>query len=198
MGLTKSFDPFAHSLPDLTSESHPLVAIPMYLSCGILYATIAPGYRRTFVFRRKGMLEVSRDLSSDLARVDGYGIQRLVTTMSSEEILEDGLAGLLTDLEGLGIDWSHLPFPKSRQEDEGFQDYLECEVAVIRADMLAGRKVAVHAEGWGGGLVHRLATIISMLDPDMPQGEARALSTYAAQTGNSLIPFSPEAVWLGG
>ncbi|WP_162782001.1 hypothetical protein [Arenimonas caeni] len=186
---SSSFNPFEVQLPDHTSESHPLVVVPVFLRVGLIYATVAPGYRATVLHQNRGVLEIRRDLAADVARLYELGVHRLVTTMSAVDILEDGLAGLLTDLEGYGIDWSHIPFPSPRQKDVGFQDYLRGEVEVIRRDVLSGRRVAVHLKAWGAELERRMAILATMLDPELSLVEARSMTTAAVRTGQCMLPF---------
>lgn len=184
-----SFDPVSIQLPDHTSQTHPLAVVPVYLRVGTVYATIAPGFRATMFHRGRGVLEVKRDLATDVARLDGFGIKRLVTTMSAEDILEDGLGGLLVELEGYGIAWTHIPFPKPGREDGYFQRYLEKEMEAVRADVLAGRAVAFHGKGWGRELERRMAIIATMLDPGLPLVEARSMTTAAVRFGHCILPF---------
>ena len=176
-------------LPDHTSETHPLVLVPVYLRVGVLYATIAPGYRSTLLHSGKGVLEVRRDLAADVARLDGFGVKRLVTTMSADDILEDGLGGLLVELEGYGIAWSHIPFPRPGKERLWFQRCLEQEMGHVRSDVLAGRPVAVHLKAWGRELERRMAIMASLLDRSLSQDEARSLATAAVRLGQCMLPF---------
>lgn len=189
MSSSPSFNPFEVQLPDHTSETHPLVVVPVCLRVGTLYATIAPGFRSTMFRRGRGVLEVRRDLPSDVARLDAFGIKRLVSTMTGEDILEYGLGGLLVELEGYGIAWSHIPFPRRGEEDEYFQRYLEQEMEPVRADVLAGRPVAVSLKGWGKELERRLAIMATMLDPNLSVEEARSMTTAAVRTGHCILPF---------
>ncbi len=189
MSASRSFNPFEVQLPDHTSQSHPLVVVPVCLRVGNLYATIAPGFRSTMFHRGRGVLEVRRDLASDVARLDSFGIKRLVSTMTADDILEYGLGGLLTELDGYGIAWSHIPFPKPGEEDAYFQRYLEQEMGAVRADVLAGRLVAVHGLGWGKELERRMAIMATMLDPELSPEEARSATTAAVRVGHCLLPF---------
>lgn len=143
LSSSPSFNPYEVQLPDHTSQTHPLVAVPVYLRVGTVYATIAPGFRSIMFHRGRRVLEVKRDLGADVARLDELGIKRLVSTMAADDILEDGLGGLLVELEGYGIAWTHIPFPNQGGGDAYFQAYLEQEMEAVRADVLAGRPVAV-------------------------------------------------------
>lgn len=189
MSSSPSFNPFEIQLPDHTSESHPLVVVPVCLRTGVLYVTIAPGYRTTVLHQDKGVLEIRRDLAADVARLDELGINRLVTTMSAVDILDGGLGGLLTDLDGYGIDWSHIPFPSVREQDIGFQDYLKGEMDVIRRDVDAGRRVAVHLKAWSAELERRMAIMATMLEPDLSPVEARSMAMAAVRLGQCILPF---------
>ena len=189
LSSSPSFNPFEIQLPDHTSQTHPLVVVPVYLRVGTVYATIAPGFRSTMFRRGKGVLEVRRDLATDVARLDGYGIKRLVSTMTAEDILEDGLGGLLVELEGYGIAWTHIPFPKPGSEDAYFQRYLEQEMEAVRADVLAERPVAIHGKGWGRELGRRMAIMANMLDPELSLEEANSMATVAVRLGHCMVPF---------
>lgn len=189
LSSSPSFNPFEVQLPDHTSKTHPLVVVPVYLRVGTVYATIAPGFRSTMFHKGKGVLEVRRDLATDVARLDAFGIKRLVSTMTAEDILEYGLGGLLVELEGYGIAWSHIPFPKRGEEDAYFQRYLEQEMEAVRADVLAGRPVAVSLKGWGKELERRMAIMATMLDPKLSMEEARSATTAAVRVGHCLLPF---------
>lgn len=184
-----SFDPLSIQLPDHTSQTHPLVVVPVYLRVGTVYATIAPGFRATMFHHGRGVLEVKRDLGTDVARLDGFGIKRLITTMTAEDILEDGLGGLLVELDGYGIAWTHIPFPKPGRNDEYFRRYLEEEMESVRADVLAGRPVAIHGKGWGRELERRMAIIATMLDPGLSSDEARSMTTAAVRLGHCILRF---------
>lgn len=186
---SSSFNSFSFQFPEQTSETNPLVVVPVCLRVGTIYATIAPGYRGTHFPRDSGAFEVRRNLADDVARLDGFGIKRLVTTMAAEDILEVGLDGLLVELEGYGILWSHIPFPKRGNEDEYFQRYLESEMEAVRTDVLAGRAVAVHLVGWGRELERRMAIIATLLDPDLSLDEARSMATAAVRLGHCMLPF---------
>lgn len=187
--MTASSDSQFTYLSEHTSQTHPLVVVPVYMRVGALYATIAPGFCSTMLHRGHGVLEIRRDLASDVARLDGFGIKRLVSTMSAEDILEDGLGGLLVNLEGYGIAWTHIPFPKPEGEDEYFHRYLEQEMEAVRADVRAGRAVAVHGKGWGVELERRMAIMVAMLDPELSPEEARSMTTAAVRLGHCIMPF---------
>ena len=189
LSSSPSFNPFEVQLPDHTSKTHPLVVVPVYLRVGTVYATIAPGFRSTMFHRGRGVLEVKRDLATDVARLDELGIKRLVSTMTAEDILEDGLGGLLVELEGYGIAWTHIPFPKPGREDAYFQRYLEQEMEAVRSDVLAGRRVAAHGLGWGRELERRMAIMATMLDPELSLEEANSMATAAVRLGHCMVPF---------
>lgn len=189
LSSSPSFNPFETQLPDHTSQTHPLVVVPVYLRVGTVYATIAPGFRSTMFHRGRGVLEVKRDLATDVARLDAFGIKRLVSTMTAEDILEYGSGGLLVELEGYGIAWSHIPFPKRGEEDKYFQRYLEQEMEAVRADVLAGRPVAASLKGWGKELERRMAIMATMLDPELSPEEARSMTTAAVRLGHCMVPF---------
>lgn len=189
MSSSPSFNPFEIQLPDHTSQTHPMVVVPVYLRVGTVYATIAPGFRSTMFHRGRGVLEVKRDLATDVARLDALGIKRLVSTMAAEDILEHGSGGLLVELEGYGIAWSHIPFPKRGEEDKYFQRYLEKEMEAVRADVLAGRPVAASLKGWGKELERRMAIMATMLDPELSLEEARSMTTAAVRVGHCILPF---------
>lgn len=165
------------------------MAIPITLRTGTLFATIAPGYQGAFLTKGKGVAAVRRDLATDIERLATYGICRLVTTMSAEDIIEDGLGGLLTELEGHGIDWSHLPFPGPDLRDESFHDHLRREVSIIRGELLENQKIALHAKGWGRLLERRIATVITMADDSISEEKALSMATAAVRTGHAILPF---------
>jgi hypothetical protein len=187
--MSSSFDPQQHTRPDITSETHPLPVFPVHLAVGTVYLTLPPGFRGTLYRKAEGVAEIRRDLSADVARLDGFGIKRLVTVMSAEGILQHGLGGLLTDLDGFGIAWTHLPFPPYGVEDVGFPRYLAQEIEVIRLDMSQGRKVAIHGSGWGPLFEGRLRKILCLLDPELSPPQVRALTTATLRSANAMSPM---------
>lgn len=175
--------------PDITSQTHPIIFLPIYLSVGTVYVTMPPGFRGMLYRKARGMAEIRRDLSADVTRLSDLGIHRLLTVMSVDGILQHGLGGLLTDLEGAGIDWTHIPFPYPGQDDETFPRYLGEEMVVIRSDVANGRKVAIHDAGWRRMFEPRLAKILSMLDPELSSEGARAIATATIKLGNAMSPM---------
>lgn len=175
--------------PDITSQTHPILVLPIYLSVGTVYVTMPPGFQGMLYRKARGVAAVRRDLSADVARLSDLKVDRLVTLMCADGILQHGLGGLLTDLDGAGIAWSHIPFPYRWQGDETFPRYLEQEMEVIRRDVAKGCKVAFHDAGWRWVFECRVKSILTMLDPELPLAEARALATAAIRLGNSISPM---------
>ena len=163
--------------------------IPVEIGVWTLYATIPPGCKGVVSHQDYGLIDIERDMAVDVEALIAHGVGRLVSMMSADDVLASGMGGLLTDLEGAGIEWTHLPFPSRRIPDEGFPRYLAEQAEVIRMGLTAGVKIAVHGSGWGPSLLRTLPRLVMSVDSDIHHSEAAARAYAAAITGRAIIPM---------
>ena len=161
----------------------------MPLGGNAILITPAPGYNGNRYKAGAGRQSIERNLVADVASLKRLGIGRLVTTLAGDEILDAEMGGLLAELEAIGIEWSHLPFPLERKHEADFATYLHQEMQVIRKDFESGQKIAVHGIGYGRFMERRLAIIATMLDSSLTYAQARALSTATVGLGRSMIGY---------
>lgn len=60
--------------PDITSQTHPILVLPIYLSVGTVYVTMPPGFQGMLYRKARGVAAVRRDLSADVARLALAGL----------------------------------------------------------------------------------------------------------------------------
>lgn len=173
----------------ITSETHPLLVLPMPLGTKAIFVTPAPGYNGSRYKSGVGHESIERNLVADVASLKRFGINRLVTTLAGDVILDAEMGGLLTELEANGIEWSHLPFPLERKHEANFASYLHQEMQVIRKNFEGGQKIAVHGIGYGRFMERRLAIIATMLDSNLAYAEARALSVATLGLGRAMMGY---------
>lgn len=154
-----------------------------------LYATIPPGCKGMVSHPAYGLIDVERDMSVDVEALAAHGVGRLVSMMSADDILSSGMGGLLTDLEGAGIEWTHLPFPSRHLPDDGFPRYMAEQVAVIEKDMRRGRRVALHGAGWGLRFARDLEKLVTAFDEALSPRVAKVVVTATLRSGRSIVPM---------
>lgn len=184
-----SSDPLGLRSVTHTSQSHPLVVVPMNAGGWTLYATIPPGCKGIVSHEDYGLIDIERDMSADVEALASYGIGRLVSMMAAEDILSSGMGGLIVDLEGYGIDWTHIPFPSRRLPDRGFPQYLDQQVKVIRRDLEAGVKVAIHGAGWNLAFTRSATTLRAAIEGKKLECPLHHCAITATVVGRILVPM---------
>jgi hypothetical protein len=154
-----------------------------------LYATIPPGCKGIVSHPAYGLIDIERDMSVDVEALAAHRVGRLVSMMSADDILSSGMGGLLTDLEGAGIEWTHLPFPSRRLPDEGFPRYLTEQAALLRSNLLMGMKIAVHGRGWSPRLVGDMTRLIVAMDGSVCMERTSVSVDVAVRLMRALVPM---------
>ena len=135
-----------------TSLTHPLqidtVATP---GGGQLGLTFCPGKRQPTALTGPW----DRDLDLDLAAIQAWGADALVTLMEAHELTAVQVADLAERAEALGIDWHFLPIRDVDIPNKDFERLWTYHGAVLRQCLARGGRVLVHCRGGLGrtGLV---------------------------------------------
>jgi ADP-ribosyl-[dinitrogen reductase] hydrolase len=101
-----------------TSSSHPLLINELQLSeGGTLGLTLCPGKKQPYAMTGAW----DRDLDTDLRAIADWGASAVVSLMEDRELHGLQVPNMGEAVEGLGIDWYHLPIPDQEVPDGGFE-----------------------------------------------------------------------------
>lgn len=151
-------------LPDITSTSNPLLLVPIDLFTGRIYLTTAPGYKSIVWFQNRGACRIHRDMAKDVGRLRANGIDRLVTLMAGDEILDAEMHDLEPELARNGMQWTHLPLPRGAGEDRFFREDLSEVAKILRRDLKDGKAIAFHVDQWEYRMEVYMPSILLALD----------------------------------
>lgn len=158
---------------EVTSLSHPLYLIPFGLPKCNISLTVPPGYKETYWVGGDYACYVNRDMGSDVARLHALGVNRLITLMVGQDILDSGMGGLETELDGYGIQWAHLPIMEGAENDEYFERELSRFSSEIWPSIQSGEHIAIHSDGWNSGIESHLPKILMSIDESLDLAAAR-------------------------
>ncbi len=158
---------------EVTSLSHPLYLIPLGLPTYNISLTVPPGYKESYWVGSDYACFINRDMGTDVARLNALGVNRLITLMVGQDILDCGMGGLETELEGYGIQWAHLPIMEGAEYDDYFERELSRFSSEIWPSVTSGEHIAIHSDGWNSGIESHLPKILMSIDESLDQAAAR-------------------------
>lgn len=167
-----------------TSDTHPLRidCVEAGSRDGRIGMTLCPGKKQRFGITGAW----ARDLAADLAAVQAWGAQALVTLVEPAELenLEVPSVELADRVEALGLEWHHLPIPDGGVPDAHFEKRWIYAGTRLRRHLAQGRSIVLHCIGGLG----RTGTIAARLlvefgaDPEKAIGEIRQARPGAIET----------------
>lgn len=163
---------------EVTSLTHPLYLVPLGLESCRVYITVPPGYHEVFwVNAGESACVINRDMAADVARLYAHGVNRLVTLMPGQEILDSGMGGLEIELNAYGIQWTHLPILEGELYDEFFERELVRFSKEMQSAILAGERIAIHSDGWASRLDSHLPKLLIAIDSSLTMDAAKQMVT---------------------
>ncbi|KEZ76599.1 cyclin-dependent kinase inhibitor 3 family protein [Salinisphaera hydrothermalis] len=146
--------------------------------------TLCPG--KTYPWGRHGAWH--RDLAVDLAVIEHWGAQTLISLIEDHEFETLQVAGLGEAAQARGLTWRHWPIRDRDIPDERFEADWAADIDTIASDLQAGCSLVLHCMGGlgrSGTVAARLLTYFGL-----PASEAvehvRAARPGAIETGPQL------------
>jgi hypothetical protein len=158
---------------EVTSQSHPVYLIPLGLPKYNISLTVPPGYKESYWVGADYACVVNRDIGADIARLNALGVNRLITLMDGQDILDSGMGGLETELDGYGIQWAHLPIMEGPESNDYFERELSRFSSDIWPSVKSGEHIAIHSDGWNSGIESHLPKILMAIDESLDLAAAR-------------------------
>ncbi|WP_295409042.1 ADP-ribosylglycohydrolase family protein [uncultured Thiocystis sp.] len=157
----------------LTSTSHPLridaVAAP---TGGVIGMTFCPGKQQKHSISGHW----DRDLASDLAIIQDWGAEVVVTLMEPEELAAVGVAQLGDAVEALGLDWYHLPIRDVHPPGQRFENRWILYGLKLRRLLRRGGRCVLHCRGGLG----RTGTVAARLLVELGLSPPEAINAVRA------------------
>jgi protein tyrosine phosphatase (PTP) superfamily phosphohydrolase (DUF442 family) len=171
--------------PDVTSVNCPLTFSPIDCRQGRIVLTTAPGASMTMGYSDRGVVQINRDMATDIARIAAQGISHILTLLPADKLMDAGMTSLRMATEDAGLTWLHLPVTESDFPDKYFkQDLAELQPPLQKA-LDAGRSIAVHATDWHGRLELALPRILASLDPKLSTADIATRVEAAIALGST-------------
>ena len=151
-----------------TSISHPLRVDPVATpGDGLIGLTFCPG--KVQPHGLTGSWE--RDLALDLDRIRDWGAAAVVTLVEAAELDRYRVPRLGHEVQARGMEWYHLPIVDADIPREPFDTAWPQVGPVLRAHLLAGRRIVLHCLGGLG----RTGTIAAQLLVELGQAPGAAI-----------------------
>ncbi len=169
-----------------TSQTHPLQiaevrASPLHGRIGI---TFCPGKHDNAAATGAW----ARDLAADLGVIAAWGARLVLTLVEPAELVALKVPGLGAEIQGLGLDWRHLPIVDYSVPTEAFEQQWETHGRDIRALLCNGGDVLVHCKGGLGraGMIAARLLVELGMEPEQAIREVRRARKGAIETSAQL------------